>query len=77
MKSVTIISSNTNEPKTINTSATTWAELQADLTSNQIQFSGMKAMVRETRVNLEASNAVLPTGSFTLFLTPGKIKSGN
>lgn len=54
MKSVTIISSNTNEPKTISTSATTWAELQADLTSNQIQFSGMKAMIRGNSCKLRS-----------------------
>ena len=73
---VTVISAQGNAPKTIQTSATTWGALEAELNAQDIATTNMKAMVRETKGNLEAKDAVLPPTNFTLFLTPGKIKSG-
>lgn len=76
-KIVTIISSRMDSNKTINTAASTWGQLKGELSSQGIDVSGMRAMVQQTKVNLENDNAVLPENNFTLFLTPGKIKSGN
>jgi len=36
----------------------------------------MKVTVRETRVDLSHEDAELPTGNFTIFLFPNKVKSG-
>lgn len=73
---VTVISTKTNQPTVIETTATTWGELSAELTDKGLYNSDMKAMERATRATYEHPNAVLPTSDFVLFLTPGKMKSG-
>lgn len=59
-----------------NVTSAEWLELQGVLKEVGIPFSGMKAVVGETRVTLESEKAVLPEGDFTLFLMPVKTKSG-
>lgn len=60
----------------IQTEATTWAELKSDMEDAGISTSGMKGVVRETKVSLEAGDAQIPTSNFTVMLFTGKIKSG-
>ncbi len=60
----------------IQTEATTWGELKSDLQDAGISTDGMKGVVRETKVSLEASDAQLPDTDFTVMLFTGKIKSG-
>ncbi len=60
----------------IQTEATTWGELKSDLLDAGISTDGMKGVVRETKVSLEASDAQLPDTDFTVMLFTGKIKSG-
>lgn len=78
MKKVLIYSTAIGTNKTIETEATTFGELLKDLSKNDVAFieDSMKAIVGQTRVTLESSNAVLPTEDFTLFLMPVKTKSG-
>lgn len=76
MKNVIIITSR-GQNQTIQTTATTWGELVVDLKANDINPSGMKAVVGKLNVTLESPEAVLPVESFVLFLTPVKIKAGS
>lgn len=62
--------------KEIDSQATTWGELQRDLLKASINYSGMKTVIGETKLTLEADAAVLPDYDFTLFLMPVKTKSG-
>ena len=62
--------------KSVETSATTWGQLQNDLSKNGISYSGMKSVIGESKLTLEADAAILPTEGFTLFLMPKKTKAG-
>ncbi len=62
--------------KRLNSSATTWAELQAELKNESIKFDNMKAAVGKSKVSLEYPGAQLPAEGFTLYLMPTKTKSG-
>ncbi len=75
-RKVTVVNPTTNQPVEIQTSATTWGQLQNDLATNNIPTSNMKGIVRETKVSLEATDAVLPEGEFSLFLFTAKNKAG-
>lgn len=63
---------------TFQINATTFGELKDEITSldSSLSFSNKRAIVRETRVTLDSSEAVLPEGSFTLYLMPEKSKAG-
>ena len=61
---------------TIETNVTTLGELKPLLEAKEINTSGMKMMVGETRNELNLDDAVLPEGDFKLYLMPAKTKSG-
>ena len=74
---VTVFSTKGAKKSVINSSAKTWGELRKDLAEAGIPYSGMRAILGETKVTLESSAAVLPVDfDFTLFLSPVKVKSG-
>lgn len=56
--------------------ATTWGQLQADLTSANINWSGMKAIEGASKHTFDSPDATLPEGDFRLFLMPVRTKSG-
>lgn len=60
----------------VETSATTWSELQRDLDRYGVSYSGMSAVIGATQVSLESPAAQLPTEPFQLFLAAKKVKSG-
>lgn len=62
--------------KRLNSSATTWKELQAELKNESIKFDNMKAAVGKSKISLEYPGAQLPAEGFTLYLMPTKTKSG-
>jgi hypothetical protein len=70
--------SNTNGTREIieNSEFTTWGELKAHLQSKGLYESNMQAVVKGLRVTLTLDAAQLPETEFTLFLVPGKMKSG-
>lgn len=75
---ITINTSTGAPAQQISTIAQTWGELQIELSNANISYSGMKAIVGETRVALESNNAQLPAeGTFNIFLLPKKTKSGS
>lgn len=62
--------------KVIESSATTWGELQADLDNNNVSYSGMNVVENVNNSNLTLDEAKLPESDFVLMLTPKKTKSG-
>lgn len=77
MKTVKIFSTKTQKSESIETSATTWSELRSEILAKTSALKeDMVASVFETKVTLVSDQAVLPTGNFTLVLTPAKTKSG-
>lgn len=75
-RKVTIYSPAGKNAKQLEVSGGTWKELQRVLSTNNVSYSGMKAVIGENRLTMESDNAVLPDGDFTLFLMPIKTKSG-
>jgi len=76
MRNIRVISSQTNTAKTVTSSASNWGDLKNELSAHFNGIGDMKAIVRETRVTLESSDAALPTGDFTIILSMKKIASG-
>lgn len=74
MRKVTVVSTQANERNEINSDATTWGALRNEI--SHLMTGEMKVTVRETRVDLSHEEAELPTGDFTIFLFPSKVKSG-
>jgi hypothetical protein len=60
----------------IESSATTWGELQTELRSEKVRFDNMKVAIGKSKLMLEHPEAELPTSPFTLYLMPMKTKSG-
>ena len=60
----------------IETNVTTLGELKPLLRRMDIDYSGMRMMVGETRNELSLDEAVLPEGDFKFYLMPSKTKSG-
>jgi hypothetical protein len=76
MRTIRVISSQSDRAKSVESDATTWSQLQSDLSSHISDIGNMKAIVRETRVSLESPEAQLPEGNFTVILSMKKIASG-
>ncbi len=76
MRIITVFSTETNEKKEIQSSSTTWGPLKEELKAAGLSTNNMKGMVKETKTTLESDGAVLPIDTFTLFITPTKVKSG-
>lgn len=77
MRQITVFSMRLGVPKNITSGATTWGELKNELISQGIDPNGMKAIVKDLAITLEADAAQLPEGSFVVMLTPSEVKSGN
>lgn len=77
MRTIRVISSQSDRAKSVESAATTWSQLQSDLSSHISDIQNMKAIVRETRVSLESPEAQLPEGNFTVILSMKKIASGS
>lgn len=84
-KTVTVYSTKGQNTQKVETEANTWGELKKDLTKAGVEYSGMKAIIGETKTVLELENAVLPKGltiggvvtdNFCLFLSAAKQKAG-
>jgi hypothetical protein len=75
-RKIIVFSTETNEKKELNSSATTWGELKRELRDNGLDASNMKGMTRTTKITLENDGAQLPAEEFTVFITPMKVKSG-
>jgi hypothetical protein len=77
MRTIRVISTQSDRAQSVESAASTWGELQSALSGIISNVNDMKAIVRETRVSLESSEAQLPEGNFTVILSMKKIASGN
>lgn len=77
MRTIRVISSQSDRAKSVESAAATWGQLQSDLSSHISDIGNMKAIVRETRVSLESPEAQLPESNFTVILSMKKIASGS
>lgn len=75
MRTVNVVSTK-GSLKQIQTNASVWSQLVKDFEDQGFSVDGLKAIVAETKNTLESGDAVLPTGNFTLFLSPINIKAG-
>ncbi len=76
MRTITVISSTRSGKLTINSSAETYGALKENLQRDLGDVSNLRAVVKETMVDLVADASVLPEGDFTLFLSAKNIKAG-
>lgn len=77
MRTIRVISTQSDRAQSVESAASTWGELQSALSGIISNVNDMKAIVRETRVSLESPEAQLPEGNFTVILSMKKIASGN
>lgn len=77
MRTIRVISTQSDRAQSVESAASTWGELQSTLSGIISNVNDMKAIVRETRVSLESPEAQLPEGNFTVILSMKKIASGN
>ena len=75
-RKIIVVSTTRTTPKVLYSEATTWGQLQDALTADFGSVGAMRAVVKETKNDLGSTEAVLPEGDFTLFLTPKQIKAG-
>lgn len=76
IRDIRIISSTRTGVKNISSSVETWGQLK-DSISDFGDLSKMTAVVKETRVTLDNNEALLPEGTFTVYLSPKQIKAGS
>jgi len=76
IRTITVASTTRSGAKELRTEATTWGQLKDSLRADFGDLDKMRAVVRESRVDLAADDAQLPEESFTLLLTPKQIKAG-
>jgi hypothetical protein len=75
-RKITIYNTVGQNKQTLESSATTWGELQKELHAKNIETKNMKTVIGETQNSLESPQGSLMAGDFTLFMMPQKVKSG-
>ena len=73
---ITVFSTKGKQKSKIETSATTWGELQPFLMEEGYDLENLLATENIKRRDLLSVDAILPEGEFTVFLRPQKTKSG-
>lgn len=77
MRTITVISTQGDARVSLESNATTWGQLKSEINADGcMNASDAKAMIRGVRTPLERDSDALPSGDFSVFLTPSKIKSG-
>lgn len=78
-RSITVFSTVGKIGKVIETTATTWGQLQQEVVAAGFSLAGMKVITGD-QVTLESKSAIIPVASIPendcLFLMPVKTKSG-
>jgi hypothetical protein len=75
-RKIDVIHTSSQEQITVTTTARTWGDLKNSNSGISRMASGMKAVVKETKVTLESDDAVLPDHDIVVYLTAGKVKAG-
>lgn len=73
-RTVIVASSAANKAKKITTSATTWGELQNEI--SDLITGDVEAVVKPGNITLRANDSTLPEGDFNVYLIPKKNKAG-
>ncbi len=76
MRQVIILSPKGQKRTVLQSDAVIFNDLLTEMQNQNIDTKSMKFIIGETQHTLESKNATLPTGNFTLFLTPTTSKSG-
>jgi hypothetical protein len=78
MRTVTVFSMNDNGRETLRTSATTWGQVKAESSAiRSMVKSDMKVVIKQTKAVIESEDTILPNDDVTIYLFPGKVKSGD
>lgn len=68
---------NDNHTEYVNTSATTWGGVKRDSSAiSSMVKNDMKIVIKQTKAVIESEETILPSGDITIYLFPGKVKSG-
>lgn len=75
---ITVISTQKNDPKVYNSSASTWGELRSYIEADFGSLDNMKAVLKNgsAKTELESSSNALPSNDCVIMLTQTKIKAG-
>ncbi len=76
MRQIVILSPKGQKRTVLQSEAVIFNDLLTEMQNQNIDTKSMKFIIGETQHTLESKNATLPTGNFTLFLTPTTSKSG-
>lgn len=76
MRTIVVASTSRSGAQEVNSSAATWGSLKEQLSRQFGDINNMRAVIRETKVDLVSDDSILPEGNFTLLLTPRQIKAG-
>lgn len=76
MRTIRVVSSQTNEVVKLQTSVTSFKELKALLISEKLYKEGMRVIDMNSKVTLDHDDILLPVSNFDIALTPTKSKAG-
>lgn len=75
-RKVTVFNMGTNASKSLISGAGTWGDLRTNEEVRSMLADDMKIVIKQTKAVIETDGAILPDGEVTIYLTPGKVKSG-
>lgn len=77
MRKVRVASTQFDVPKSVESDATTWGDLQTALMDAGININNMTATLSPSNVALQRGDAQLPEGDLIIFMNPTKVSAGN
>jgi hypothetical protein len=76
MRTIKIVLPGASTPVEVQSEATTWGGLKADLDAANVDYHNKKAVENVNRTSFVSDDSVLPEGDFGLFFFPEKVESG-
>lgn len=68
---------NSNQRVEHNTYSTTWGSIKSEKAEiARMVTADMKIVIKQTKAVIESDDTILPDGDITIYLFPGKVKSG-
>lgn len=68
---------NDNGRATVRTNSTTWGQIKSDSPEIRAMVKNdMKVVIKQTKAVIESEDTILPDEDVTIYLFPGKVKSG-
>lgn len=76
-REITVVSTQGGARVVLRSEATSWGQLKNEINrEGSFNANDVKPLIRGTQQELNSDSDSLPTGDFTVFITPSKIKSG-